>query len=306
MNSEKIIFIVGPTAVGKSDVALEVADRLSGEIVSCDSMQIYKEINIASNKPDETTSKKIPHHLIDIISVKDDFDVARFNTLAVQAIEDIHKCGRIPVVVGGSGLYMQILLDGLFEGSPKKSNLRTELEQEIATLGSEAMHKRLEQKDPQAAVKIHANDSKRIVRALEVCELTNDTFSSLQKNRQGLWGKYDIALFALNRKREELYDIINRRVDLMVEQGLVEEIKALQSLQLSLTASRLIGVKEILGHLKGEYDLARAIYLMKLNTRHYAKRQLTWFRKEERLNWLEITETNTQQMIADQILKKGS
>lgn len=283
----KIIFIVGPTAVGKSEVAFALAQEIKGEIISCDAMQVYKEIHIASNKPPSVMLKKITHHLINLISIEEEFDVAEFNRRAQEVIQEIHARKHIPIIVGGSGLYMQILLDGIFEGKAKKNDgLREELKRKAQEKGVPFLYAILKKKDPQAALKIHPNDLRRITRALEVLALENKPISALQKKREGLWGKYQIYLFGLNRDREELYRQIDTRVEKMFEEGLVEEIKNLSHLKWSPTADRLIGVREVQGYLNGEYDLERAKYLMKLNTRHSAKRQLTWFRKEKRIQWL--------------------
>lgn len=304
MSQSKIVFIVGPTAAGKTEAALELAERLGAEIISCDSMQIYREIAIASSKPDPKTLKKIPHHLINVVSVEDAFDVANYNKLANAVIQEIHKKGKVPIVVGGSGLYMQVLLDGIFEGGGQDADLREKLEKEIEKNGSKAVYERLKKKDPEAAAKIHPNNRRRLIRALEVLETGRESFTKLQKNREGLWGKFDIHLFALNRSRPELYERINRRVDCMFEEGLVEEIKQIAQLKLSPTARGLIGVKEVLGFLAGQHDLERAKYLMKLSTRHFAKRQLTWFRKDKRLKWISIEKDDTLESIVQTIQKE--
>ena len=280
-----IIFIVGPTAVGKSELALALAQEIRGEIISCDSMQVYREISIANNKPSQKNLTKIPHHLINIISVKEEFDVVRFNDLAIQAIKDIHKRQRVPIIVGGSGLYMQVLLDGIFKGTSKDEALRLRLLKEKP----ENLYQRLKDIDPKAALKIHANDTKRIVRALEVWEKEGQAISQLQSKRQGLWGNYDIFIFGLTRDREQLYGMINQRVEDMFKEGLVDEVKKISSLRLSQTAERIIGVREVEGYLKGKYDLNHAKELMKMNTRRYAKRQGTWFKKEKRIEWFDLT-----------------
>ncbi len=288
MNSKKIVFIVGPTAVGKSDVGLCLCAKIPGEIVSCDSMQIYREINIASNKPSREVLKKVPHHLIDILSVRDEFDVARYNELALAAIADIHRRGRIPIVVGGSGMYMQVLLDGIFQGGVKNESLRKDLKGQAHQYGNQFIYDKLKEEDPEAAQKIHPNDTRRIVRALEICLTERIPISELQKQRRGLWGAYDIRVFGLNCDREQLYERINRRVEQMFEKGLVEEIEKVREAPWSLTAKKIIGVQEVMGFLNKEYDLAQAKERMKLNTRRLAKRQLTWFRKEKRIQWIEV------------------
>lgn len=295
----KIIFLVGPTAVGKSEAAFALAKEINGEIISCDAMQVYEEIHIASSKPPSFMLEKIRHHLINLISIEEEFDVAEFNRLANEAIKDIHKRGCVPIVAGGSGLYMQILLDGIFEGKAKKNDgLREELRRKAQEKGVSFLYAALKKKDPQAVLKIHPNDLRRIMRALEVLALENKPISELQKKREGLWGKYEIPLFGLNRDRGELYERIDSRVEKMFNAGIVEEIKKLNACKWSPTADRIIGVREVQGYLKGEYDLERAKYLMKLNTRHLAKRQLTWFRKEKRIRWIML---NSQQSLGEAV-----
>ena len=303
MNSKEIIFIVGPTSVGKSDVAFFIARNIQGEIISCDSMQIYKEINIASNKPPKDMTEAVPHHLIDILSVEKEFDVARYNQMALAAIKEIHDRGRVPVIVGGSGMYMQVLLDGIFEGGVKNEALRKDLKEQARQYGNQYLYDQLKEEDPQAAEKIHPNDVRRVIRALEICRQEKIPISELQKKREGLWGKYDIKPFALNRDRPELYAKIDKRVERMVEEGLVEEVKKLNNAKWSLTAKKIIGVQEMLGFLKNEYDLAKAVEMMKQNTRRLAKRQLTWFRKEERLQWIVMEESDTPEGIAETIMR---
>jgi len=282
---KKIIFIVGPTAVGKSDVAFFLAKEINGEIISCDSMQVYKDVNIASNKPSQKERSEVPHHLIDIVSLEENFDVSRFNKLACDKINEIHQKIRIPIVCGGSGLYMQVLLDGIFPGSPKDAYLRQKLGNKAEAEGKQCLHDMLKQQDPQAAEKIHVNDLKKVIRALEVCILENKPISEIQKQREGLWGKYDINIFCLTRERESLYAIIERRVDKMFDQGIVEEIKKIKGINLSYGAKSIIGLKEINGYIEGKHDIDHAKDLMKMHTRRLAKRQLTWFRREKRMNF---------------------
>lgn len=302
MNSKKIIFIVGPTAVGKSEVGLCLCEHIQGEVISCDSMQVYKEINIASNKPSKVILEKTSHHLIDILSVDEEFDVVKYNDLALTAIKEIHNRGHVPVIVGGSGMYMQVLLDGIFKGGIKSKTLRKDLKEQARQYGNQFLYDKLKEEDPKASEKIHPNDIRRVIRALEVCLTEKIPISELQKQREGIWGKYDVALFALNREREELYGKINRRVEVMVQEGLVEEIKRLKSTNWSLTAKKIIGVSEIQGFLNDEYDLDQAKELMKLNTRRLAKRQLTWFRKDERIEWIVVKSTDTPKSVVETIM----
>lgn len=302
MTSNKIIFIVGPTAVGKSEVACSLAKRINGEIISCDSMQVYKELCVVTNKPSPRMLKTVAHHLIGCVSVGEEFDVARFNTLALEAIRAVHARNHIPIVVGGSGLYMQILLDGIFPSAPKNEAIRAELKEQAEQHGSEYLYRKLRKVDPQAALKIHSNDVRRIIRALEVYKTRRKPISVLHKKRRGLWGKYDIKAFALTMGRDILYRRINQRVDDMFARGAVQEIEHLRGVPLSPMAQRLIGLREIRGFLDGLYDEAHARELIKLNTRRFAKRQLTWFRKEKRLEWLTVQENDTVKDITDKLM----
>ncbi|MDP8212406.1 MAG: tRNA (adenosine(37)-N6)-dimethylallyltransferase MiaA [Candidatus Zapsychrus exili] len=302
MNQKKIIFIVGPTASGKSNVALELALKIKGEIVSSDAMQVYKEINIISNKPTKEDQKQVPHHLINIVSIEDKFDVVKFNKLAIEAIDKIHKKDKVPIVVGGSGLYMQILLDGIFEGGKKDEALREHFRQQAAEKGNDYVYGLLTKEDKKAAEKIHPNDLKKVIRALEVAMVEKRPITEMQKEREGIWRKYDISIFALDVIREKLYEKINNRVDIMIEQGAIDEVKKLRKKEINYTAAGIIGIKEIQGYLDGEYDIDRLKYLMKLNTRHYAKRQLTWFRRDKRIKWIKVDNKLDAKLIAGKIL----
>ncbi len=306
MNSnKKIIFIVGPTAVGKTDIAFLLAQKINGEILSCDSMQVYREITIASNKPSPELLAAVPHHLIDIVSVIDDFDVSEFNDRAVRIVEDVCEKDRIPIVAGGSGLYVQILLDGIFLSGEKDEALRRQLSREAEDFGNLHLHAQLEKVDPQSAARIHPNDRKKIIRALEVCLKESAPISKIQKQRTGLIDKYSIKVYCIHQPRELLYRRIEERVEEMFAQGIVEEVAALEPVKLSKTASAIIGIKEIRGYLRGEYPLERAKELMKRNTRRLAKRQLTWFRKDPRIQWLTLSKDFNKRAIVDEIEKEN-
>lgn len=304
MDSQKIIFIVGPTAVGKSDIAFHLAQKIDGEIISCDAMQVYLELRILTNKPAQSFLKKVSHHLLDVVSISENFDVGHYRTQAERAIEAVLKFKKVPVVVGGSGMYMKILLDGIFDGAPKNEELRKRLFEEAEQEDSEFLFRKLKELDPAAAQKIHPNDTKRLVRAIEVCVLNKQSISVLQKQRSGIWGKYPIQIFGLNRDRRALYRTIDERVDQMFDEGAVEEIEKLKNQSWSLTAKRTIGVREILAYLDGKTTLTQTRDLIKLHTRHYAKRQLTWFRAEKRLQWIELDENATSKATAMRILKE--
>jgi tRNA dimethylallyltransferase len=294
-----VVFLVGPTAVGKSAVAVELAVSLNAEIISCDAMQVYREAVIASDKPSTEMRARVQHHLIDVVSVEEEFNAARYCRLALAAMADIHSRGEVPLFTGGSGMYMMALLDGLFEGGEVDTAVRAKLDaREIDDLYAE-----LQRIDPAAADRISSNDKQRIMRALEVVETTGVLFSEQQKKRNGIWGQYDIRIIGLERPREELYSRVEARVDEMFANGLEDEVRALCAKKLSSTGSRIIGVPEVGGAIAGEYDLDRARYLMKLHTRHYVKRQLTWFRKDKRIEWLMLESDDNARIVADKILK---
>ncbi|NTV29310.1 MAG: tRNA (adenosine(37)-N6)-dimethylallyltransferase MiaA [Candidatus Omnitrophica bacterium] len=296
-----IVVICGPSAVGKSAAAVEFARRAGGEIVSCDAMQVYKEIRIASDKPSIGMLEAVPHHLLDVVSVEEEFNVARYRELALQAIQDIRRRGQLPVICGGSGMYLMALMDGIFTGGEVPPDVRERVEEEVDRTGLAAAHDRLQEVDPESAARIRPGDRQRIVRALEVFEGTGRPISTLQKNRDGLWGKADIRICALERPREELYARVERRVEEMFSCGLVEEVQAVLGLRLTASAARLIGIPEVAGCLAGRYDLAQAKYLLKRNTRRYVKRQLTWFRRDQRLRWLKVARDESPTQTAEKI-----
>jgi tRNA dimethylallyltransferase len=304
MKQNRIIFIVGPTGVGKSAVAIELASILNTEIISCDAMQVYKEATIANDKPSPEDLKRVVHHCVDCVSVTEEFDVVQYRKKAIAAMEDIWQRSKIPLVVGGSGMYMAILLDGIFESAGQDPLIRKQLEEDAKVQGSLKLHARLKKVDPEAAAKISPNDERRIVRALEIYQTTRKPIAQVQKDRKGLWGKHDIKVFVLNRERAELYERVNARVDEMFRRGLVDEIRALKNLKLSRTAQGLIGLPEVGDHLDGKAGLDETKEAMKMNTRHYVKRQLTWFRKDKRLNWITIKPHETVADIAQKIAKE--
>ena len=302
MNFKKIIVVVGPTAVGKSDAAFCLAQNIKGEIISCDSMQIYQGIHIANNKPTQYVLDAVAHHLVGILPVEQEYDVAQFNQRALGIIKEIHNKGNIPIIVGGSGMYMQILLDGIFSGGAKNEALRKDLREQAKQRGNQYLYDKLKEADPKAAQKIHPNDLRRVIRGLEICMTEKIPLSDLQKNRKGLWGHYDICLFVLNRQREELYGRIDARVEQMFDDGIVEEVKRIKEDQWGRTAEKIISIQEIREYLHGKYNLEETKQKIKLNTRHLAKRQLTWFRREKRLQWITVGEEDTAESIADTML----
>jgi tRNA dimethylallyltransferase len=283
-------------------VAFELAKSLNGEIISLDAMQVYKEIRVASDKPSEGMLKGVPHHLIDVVSVEEEFNAARYRELALAALKDIRGRGRTPIFCGGSGMYMMAVLDGLFEGGGADAEVRERLMREAEDKGLAALYDQLKSVDPIAAQRIDPHDQKRVVRALEVFEVTGVPMSSMQKKRNGLWGQEDIRIIVLNRERKELYRRVEARIDQMFDGGLVAEVRAILKKRLTPAAARLIGIPEVQGFIGGAYGLDEARALMKRNTRRYVKRQLTWFRKEKRAEWVEMEKDEGAVSVAERIV----
>jgi len=303
----KIIFLVGPTAIGKSETAILLAKKINAEIVSCDSMQIYKGMDIITSKPKEASRRRIPHHLIGIISPGRQYNVSLYRKQALKEISRITKRGRVPLFVGGTGLYMSVLIDGIFPEINSDKKIRKKLYWQAERSGSAQLYERLKIVDPEAALKIHPNDTRRLVRALEVFEVTGQPISKLQKQRKGLGGEYDVVIFCLNTGRDILAKRIKNRIDRMFRQGLLEEVRKLLKVRLSRTAACAIGIQELRGFFSKAYGLKEAKLLMVRNTRQYAKRQLTWFRKDKRIHWINIgandTPAKVSGVLADKILK---
>lgn len=302
----RLIFLVGPTAIGKTEISLELAKMLGYEIISCDSMQVYSGMDIGTSKPAKELRDAIPHHMIDIVKPSEEFSAAQFRELAINAIEDILAKGKVPLFVGGSGLYVKVLIDGIFKGPSSDRELRARLEAEADEFGVGILYKRLKEIDGETASKVHPNDLRRIVRALEVYEKAKAPISKLKNQTQGLSAKYDIKMFGLNMDRKILYKRIDDRVEEMFSKGLVDEARGLMGQNLSLTASQALGYKEVFGFLRNEYGLDEAKRLIKRNTRRYAKRQLTWFRRDKRIEWIIVDENSEPEEIAKVIWKKLS
>ncbi|MFH0790848.1 MAG: tRNA (adenosine(37)-N6)-dimethylallyltransferase MiaA [Candidatus Omnitrophota bacterium] len=297
-----VVFLVGPTAVGKSEIGVCLSKKLNAEIISCDSMQIYKKMSILTSKPSAVLTSRIPHHLADLVPPSEEYSVSRYYEQAVKKITGITNRGKTPLFVGGTGLYMSILIDGLFKMEPPDKVIREKLYQQAEEEGSLYLYNRLNEVDPQAADKIHPNDTRRIVRALEVYEATGKPISLLQKQRSGIADKYDVRIFCLDMQRDKLYQRIEQRVDEMFAKGLIKEVKALLKLKLSKTARCAIGIRELQGYFNGEYDLDEARKQMVHNTCLYAKRQLTWFRKDKRITWININDNDSVLDITQRVL----
>jgi tRNA dimethylallyltransferase len=283
----KLVIILGPTGVGKSEVALVVAPRVEGEIVNADSQLIYRHMDIGTAKPPGSVRQEVPHHLIDIVDPDGEFNAALYREAALQVIQEIHARGKKPILCGGTGLYIRALIQGLFVGPAKNTEVRNRLEREVEEKGLNSIYERLRQVDPDATYWIHPNDRYRIIRALEVFELTGKGISQWQKEHGFRENAVDALKIGLNRDRQELYDLINRRCDEMIARGLVREVEGLveKGYSLDLPPLQSVGYRQIGQYLRGELKLDEAITLMKRDTRHLAKRQLTWFRADKEIQW---------------------
>lgn len=287
---EPLLVLTGPTAVGKTELSLMLAEKIGGEIISADSMQVYKYMDIGSAKISHDRMRGIPHHLINVLDPKEEFNVFTFQRMALEAIRDIHGRGKIPILTGGTGFYIQSVLyniDFTEEGGDRE--YRRSLEELAAREGPEKLHRMLEEVDSRAAAQIHPNNVKRVIRALEYHEQTGGKISEHNEKERGREAAFNACYFVLTMDRQRLYDRIDRRVDQMLSDGLVKEVDGLRCMgcSRSMVSMKGLGYKEILGCLEGEYDLEQAVYLIKRDTRHFAKRQLTWFRREKDVIWLD-------------------
>jgi tRNA dimethylallyltransferase len=292
-SNQKLLVIIGPTAVGKTNLSIEMAKRYDGEIISGDSMQIYRGMDIGTAKITEEEMQGIPHHLIDIKEPEESFSVAEFQLLVRAKINEIAKRGKLPIIVGGTGLYIQsVIYDYQFSDVPGDEAFRLELEERAKQIGNEALYKELQAVDPESAAQIHPNNVRRVIRALEIFHLTGKTMQDFQRKQQPDL-LYETALVGLSMEREKLYDRINQRVDIMVEQGLLEEVKSLYNQGLRNCQSiQAIGYKEIYDYLDGSVPWEEAVEQLKQNSRRYAKRQLTWFRNKMDVQWFDMTYVN--------------
>lgn len=284
----KLCVIVGPTASGKTKFAIELAKKRNGEIISADSMQIYKGMDIVTAKPSEEEQNQVKHHLIDFLPPEQIFSVAQFAKLAHEKILEVKNKGKLPILVGGTGLYINSVIDDIsFAKQDSTKKIRNELLLETEKIGLDAMFEKLKNIDYEYAKKISSNDKKRILRAIEVYKLTGKTMTELIKNSKPKENRYDLEIIGLNFKdREKLYNRINLRVDSMIADGLVEEAKKFYKKNLSNTAKYAIGYKELFDYFDGKCTLTEAIEKIKQNTRRYAKRQITWFKRDNRIKWI--------------------
>lgn len=284
-----LVILTGPTAAGKTKLSVALAEAIGGEIISADSMQVYRRMDIGSAKIRPEEMKGIPHHLIDILEPVEEFNVVRFQTLAKEALKQIYGRNRIPIVAGGTGFYIQALLYDIdFTENKEQPKIRSELEAAAREKGAEALHQMLREADPKGAEQIHANNVKRVIRALEYYRLTGERISEHNEAQRQKESPYNAAYFVLNDERERLYERIDARVDVMLKEGLLEEVKALKAMGVSrgMVSMQGLGYKEMLSCLEGEISFPEAVRILKRDTRHFAKRQLTWFRRERDVIWL--------------------
>ena len=301
MKKTPIIAVVGPTASGKSELAVSLAEKLDGEVISFDSMQIYKGMHIASAAPNHEEMRGIPHHLVEFLEPSESFSVAEFLKLAKAKTEEITKRGKRVIIAGGTGLYINSFLDNIiFTQSETDQSMREELNREFDRVGAEEMLRRLKEFDPETAKRLHPNNKKRIIRAFEIYETTGQTMTEQLESSRAEESPYEPYMIGLTYfDRECLYDRINLRVDKMLEKGLLDEAKGAFKGEGSKTSVQAIGHKELFGYIKGECSLSEAVELLKMQTRRYAKRQLTWFKRDERISWIyrDIVSNTTEEAI---------
>lgn len=290
MTKKPMIILSGPTAVGKTALSIELAKRVNGAIISADSMQVYKYMDIGSAKIMPEEMEGVKHYLIDALEPSEEFNIVRFQAMAKAALEEIYANGQIPIIAGGTGFYIQALLyDVDFENQDADEAYREELESFAREHGNDALHARLKEIDPVSAEKIHANNVKRVIRALEFYKLTGKPISEHNEAEQQKASPYNYAYFVLTDNRDNLYQRIEKRVDIMMEQGLLAEVQKLKDMgyHRDMVSMQGLGYKEILDYLDGKCSLEDAVYTIKLETRHFAKRQLTWFRRERDVIWMD-------------------
>ena len=290
MKKRPLIVLTGPTAVGKTALSVKLAKAVNGEIISADSMQVYKGMDIGSAKISKEEMEGIPHHLIDVLDPSEEFNIVKFKELSLNAMEEIYAKGKIPIIAGGTGFYIQsVLYDIAFENNEDERTYRNELEN-IAkeSDGTLKLFQMLKECDPKSAEIIHQNNVKRVIRALEFFKETGLPISEHNEEQKQNESPYNFCYFVLNDDRDKLYENIEKRVDIMLENGLLDEVKTLheKGYTKDMVSMQGLGYKEILEYFNGEISLERAVYLIKRDTRHFAKRQLTWFRREKEISWV--------------------
>lgn len=303
---DNLLILVGPTAIGKTAVSTKLAELTNGEIISADSMQIYKYMDIGTAKITLDEMGTISHHLIDIVHPDEDFSVSDYKEKAVKLIKKINASGGLPIVAGGTGLYINSLVYNLnFTKVPSDEKIRKELEEKADLYGNEYLVQKLQTIDKESSKKIFLNDRKRLIRAIEIYKLTGKPMSEHNKNFRIPIDDYNLVMIGLNMDREKLYNRINNRVEIMVEEGLVNEVKNLLNMgyNTDLVSMQGIGYKEIIRYLQGDISFDQAIEQIKQGSRNYAKRQLTWFRRDDRIQWYDIEEFSSQDLLVSSIYK---
>ena len=283
-----LIILTGPTAVGKTKLSIKLAKAVNGEIISADSMQVYHYMDIGSAKILPEEMEGVPHHLVDCLDPDEEFNVVRFQQMAKEAMEDIYARNRIPILVGGTGFYIQAVTGDIdFTECGEDNSYRKELEQMAKEQGAEVLHNMLAKVDPESVIAIHANNTKRVIRALEYYQQTGEPISQHNKQQREKESPYNLAYFVLNDERSHLYARIDARIDEMLKEGLVDEVKRLQQMgyHKGMVSMQGLGYKEILSYLDGTWSLEEAVYVLKRDTRHFAKRQITWFKREKNVEW---------------------
>lgn len=292
VNKRPLIILTGPTAVGKTALSIQLAKAVNGEMISADSMQVYRKMDIGTAKIRKEEMEGIRHYLIDILDPKEEFHVAQFQRMALSALEEIYQKNKIPIVVGGTGFYIQALLYDIDFEETEKSCYRRELEDYATSYGNHALHERLKDIDPVSYEEIHENNVKRVIRALEFYKETGYPISKHNREQQQKESPYNFVYFVLNDERQKLYRRIEYRIDQMVEDGLIEEVRELLAYGCTsdMVSMQGLGYKEMIPYLNGSCSLEDAISILKRDTRHFAKRQLTWFRREKDVTWIEKNE----------------
>lgn len=306
MDKKPLVILAGPTAVGKTALSIQLAKRINGAIISADSMQVYKYMDIGSAKVTQEEMQGISHYLIDALLPTEEFHIVRFQEMAHAALNEIYANGQIPIVAGGTGFYIQSLLYEIdFANQDSDESFRQEMAEFAKTYGAHALHEKLKEMDPVSYESIHENNVKRVIRALEYYHQTGTPISAHNEEQQKKSSPYNFAYFVLTDERSHLYERIDRRVDLMMEQGLLEEVKRLKSMgyHRQMVSMQGLGYKELFDYLDGKTSLEEAVEIIKRETRHFAKRQLTWFKRERDVLWLDKSEYNYEdsQILSDMI-----
>lgn len=289
MMKKPLIVLTGPTAVGKTKLSITLAKAVGGEIISADSMQVYKYMDIGSAKIRKEEMEGVPHYLVDVLDPAEEFHIVKFQQMAKEAMEQIYAKGHIPILVGGTGFYIQAMVRDIdFTENEENTEVRAKWEQYAARYGAQALHEELAKIDPKSAESIPAGNVKRVVRALEFYELSGKRISEHNEEQKAKGSPYSFAYFVLNDHRDRLYDRIEKRIDEMLKEGLVEEVQGLKDrgFNKQMVSMQGLGYKEILDYLDGNLTLEEAVYILKRDTRHFAKRQLTWFRREPEVSWI--------------------